>query len=74
MPDTSDEVSVLKLTIHGLLVGYLVGFRNGHNVLSLADEFKNNPNLSRGQENNGCIPYFQTCCQKVLYESLLRKA
>lgn len=32
-----DEVNVLKLTLHGRLVGYLVGFRNGRNVLSFAD-------------------------------------
>jgi len=41
--DTNDEVNVLQLTIHGALVGYLAGFKNGRNVLSIADEFKNNP-------------------------------
>jgi len=42
--DTNDEVSVLKLTIHGALIGYLAGFKNGRNVLSMAGEFKNNSN------------------------------
>ena len=40
---THDEVNVLKLTIHGVLIGYLAGYKNGRNVLSMADEFKNNP-------------------------------
>jgi len=40
--ETNDEASVLKLTIHGVLVGYLAGFKNGRNVLSIADSFKNN--------------------------------
>ncbi len=35
-----DEVSVLKLTLHGRLIGYLAGFQNGRNVLSFTDEFK----------------------------------
>jgi len=35
-----DEINVLKLTLHGKLVGYLAGFDNGRNVLSIADEFK----------------------------------
>ena len=35
-----DEVSVLKLTLHGRLIGYLAGFQNGRNILSFADEFK----------------------------------
>jgi len=38
-----DEISVLKLTLHGRLVGYLVGFQNGRNVLSFADKFKDDP-------------------------------
>ncbi|WP_200881831.1 type II toxin-antitoxin system HipA family toxin [Nitrincola sp. A-D6] len=29
--------------MHGVLIGYLAGFGNGRNVLSLADSFKNNP-------------------------------
>ena len=41
--DANNEVKVLQLTIHGALVGYLAGFKNGRNVLSIADEFKNNP-------------------------------
>ena len=35
-----DEVSVLKLTLHGRHIGYLAGFENGRNVLSFSDEFK----------------------------------
>jgi serine/threonine-protein kinase HipA len=42
-PDTNDEVRVLQLTIHGVLIGYLAGFKNGRNVLSIADTFRNNP-------------------------------
>jgi len=37
---SADEINVLKLTLHGRLVGYLAGFHNGRNVLSFADEFK----------------------------------
>jgi len=37
---SDDEINVLKLTLHGRLVGYLAGFHNGRNVLSFADEFK----------------------------------
>jgi len=36
-----DEISVLKITLHGRLVGYLAGYQNGRNVLSFADDFKN---------------------------------
>lgn len=36
-----EEVTVLKLTLHNRLVGYLAGFQNGRNILSFADEFKN---------------------------------
>lgn len=41
--DTDNEVNVLQLSLHGVLVGYLAGFKNGRNVMSFADEFKNNP-------------------------------
>ena len=41
--DTTEEVNVLQLSIHGVLIGYLTGFKNGRNVLSFADTFKNNP-------------------------------
>jgi serine/threonine-protein kinase HipA len=41
--EVGDEVNVLRLSIHGTLIGYLTGFKNGRNVLSIADEFKNNP-------------------------------
>ena len=36
----NNEVNFLKLTLHERLVGYLAGYRNGRNVLSFADEFK----------------------------------
>ena len=41
--DTHDEVNVLKLTLHGVLVGYLAGFKNGRNSLSIAHAFKSDP-------------------------------
>ncbi|WP_417535590.1 type II toxin-antitoxin system HipA family toxin [Methylophaga sp.] len=41
--DSNDEVNVLQLSIHGVLVGYLAGFKSGRNVLSIADSFKNDP-------------------------------
>ena len=41
--DSNDEVNVLQLSIHGVLIGYLAGFKNGRNVLSIADTFKNDP-------------------------------
>ena len=41
--ESSDEVNVLQLTLHGRLVGYLAGFNNGRNVLSFAEEFAGNP-------------------------------
>ena len=40
----ADEINVLKLTLHGRLVGYLAGFQNGRNVLSFSDEFKGDGN------------------------------
>ena len=40
----ADKMNVLKLTLHGKLVGYLAGFHNGRNVLSFADEFKSDGN------------------------------
>ncbi len=39
---SQNQVNILKLTLHGELVGYLAGFQNGRNVLSFSDEFKNN--------------------------------
>ncbi len=39
-----DEITVLKLMLHGRLVGYLVGYNNGRNALHFADEFKNDAN------------------------------
>ena len=41
--NASDEVNVLQLSIHGVLIGHLVGFKNGRNVLSIAGSFKNDP-------------------------------
>src|ERR1700688_585624 len=35
-----DEAHVLKVTLHDRLVGYLVGFHDGRNILSFANEFK----------------------------------
>ncbi len=36
-----DEARVLELSLHGRLVGYLMGFQGGRNVLSFANEFRN---------------------------------
>jgi len=41
--DVYDQVNVLQLSIHGMLIGYLAGFKSGRNVLSIVDTFKNNP-------------------------------
>lgn len=38
-----DEVNVLQFSIHGVLIGYLAGYKNGRNVFSFAETFKNNP-------------------------------
>ena len=38
----ADEINVLRLKLHGKLVGYLAGFHDGRNILSFADEFKSN--------------------------------
>lgn len=35
-----DEISVIKLTLHDTLVGYLAGFNNGRSVLTFSPEFK----------------------------------
>jgi serine/threonine-protein kinase HipA len=35
-----EEITVLKLTLHDRLIGYLAGFQNGRNVLSFADDFR----------------------------------
>ena len=43
IPENSNEISVLKLSLHEQLVGYLIGFQNGRNVLCFADDFKQNP-------------------------------
>jgi serine/threonine-protein kinase HipA len=41
--DRAEEINVLKLTLHGRLVGYLAGYRGGRNVLSFAEEFRDDP-------------------------------
>jgi serine/threonine-protein kinase HipA len=41
--DQMEEIYVLKLTLHGRLMGYLAGFHNGRNVVSFAEEFKDDP-------------------------------
>jgi serine/threonine-protein kinase HipA len=41
--DTNNEVNVLRLTIQDALVGYLIGFKDVRNILSIAEEFKSNP-------------------------------
>ena len=41
--DQMDEFKVLRLSLHGRLVGYLAGSQSGRNVLSFADEFKDDP-------------------------------
>lgn len=38
----SNNMKVLELTLQGELVGYVAGYQNGQNVLSFADEFKQN--------------------------------
>ncbi|NRP95354.1 Serine/threonine-protein kinase HipA [Marinobacterium sp. xm-g-59] len=35
-----ENVSVIKLTLHGRLVGYLAGFQSGRNILTFLDEFR----------------------------------
>jgi len=37
------DVTVLELTLHGIVVGYLAGFRDGRNILTFAPEFANSP-------------------------------
>ena len=36
-------MNVLKLILHGRVVGYVAGYQNGRNILSFADDFKNDP-------------------------------
>jgi serine/threonine-protein kinase HipA len=35
---TIHEITVLKLSLHNRLVGFLTGFQNGRNVLHFANE------------------------------------
>ncbi len=39
----ANEVNVLKITLHGILVGHLVGYHDGRNQLSFANEFAQDP-------------------------------
>lgn len=41
--ERGDEVSILRLTLHGRLIGHLAGFRNGRNTLRFADEYTGDP-------------------------------
>ena len=41
---TNNEVNFLKLSLHGRLVGYLAGYRNGRNVLIFSEEFQHDRN------------------------------
>ncbi|GHA01240.1 phosphatidylinositol kinase [Arenicella chitinivorans] len=40
----NNDVNFLKLSLHGALVGYLAGFRNGKNSLIFSQEFQHDPN------------------------------
>lgn len=39
----SDKVNILKLSLHGQVIAYLVGFQHGRNTLIFTEEFKTNP-------------------------------
>ncbi|MCY4263180.1 MAG: type II toxin-antitoxin system HipA family toxin, partial [Candidatus Dadabacteria bacterium] len=39
---STEEVDILALTLHGEKVGYLTGYRDGHNILTFAPEFTEN--------------------------------
>lgn len=41
---TATQVNVLRLSLHSRLVGYLAGFNDGRNILTFADEFRNDHN------------------------------
>ena len=40
------DVTVLELNLHGVIVGYLAGFRDGRNILTFAPGFANDPSRS----------------------------
>ena len=55
----ADEINVLRLKLHGRLVGYLVGFHDGRNVLRFANEYKSDadrPTFSLITDNPPRIP------------------
>lgn len=45
------EIKVLKLSLHGRLVGHLVGFQGGKSVLSFAAEFKHDASRPENAAN-----------------------
>ena len=40
----SNDINFLKLNLHGVLVGYLAGYRNGKNSLVFSEEFQHDSN------------------------------
>ena len=44
MMSKGEEVSVLKITLHNQLVGFLAGYKEGRNELHFAPEFVRNTN------------------------------
>ncbi|TVZ40273.1 serine/threonine-protein kinase HipA [Alteromonadaceae bacterium 2753L.S.0a.02] len=45
-----DDINVLKLSLHGRLVGYLAGFQGGRYVLSFAEEFLSDFYFAKSRE------------------------
>ena len=39
---STEEVKILQLTLHGVKVGYLTGYKDGRNILTFAPEFTEN--------------------------------
>ena len=39
---TKERVSVLRLSLHGVTVGFLAGYQGGRNILSFDPEFREN--------------------------------
>ena len=38
-----DEANNLQLSIHGVLIGYLAGFKDGRNILGIGGSIKKDP-------------------------------